>query len=120
MKYKTVTIPLWDRYITIVFGGDEKSVLSLANKFKFSEKAIDDIKKDDIDNGTRAAAWWCNKLGEGMMWFKSRKIPCGLMGHEATHLVDYLLMYVGAETEMEARAHTVEWLIELIEKLKKT
>lgn len=118
MKYKTLTIPLWDRYVTIIFGGTEKEVLALAKRYKFSEKAIEEIKRDNIDNGTRGAAWWCNKLGEGMMWFKSNRISNGLLNHEVTHIVDYLLIYIGAETEMEARAHTVEWLTNTIEKLK--
>lgn len=118
MKKHLLEVPLWDRWITVLVGGNEKKVIKYAKSQKLSRAVIDEIKRDTIDSGTRAAAWFCNKQGEGLMWFPKKKhIPRPLLVHEVTHIVDFLATFIGFETEMEARAHTAEWLFKKLHKL---
>lgn len=119
MQKIAVVIPLWDRHVTILIGGCERDVLKFAQRERYSHEMMQEIKADTIDDGTRAAAWFCNKQGEGVMWFPKKRVPKSLLVHEATHIVDFLLMYIGATSEMEARAYTVEWLFMKLESVLK-
>lgn len=119
MKKKTLTIPLWDRDVYILIGGKEKDVLRFVKTLDLSKQLTKDIEADTIDTGTKAAAWFCMKFGEGVMWFPKKKVKHSLRAHEVTHIVDYMLKFIGASDEMEARAYSVEWLMEKLEKILK-
>lgn len=126
MKYKKTvfTIPLWDRDIVLMLGGNWHDITTEAKKYKLSQVVIDEIKYDNLSVGNgHGAAYFCLDKGMGVMWFPVVKVSAGILAHEATHIVDWLLQFIGAEKEMEARAYTVEWLVtnipKLLNKLKK-
>lgn len=116
MKHKLLDIPIWDYPILLIRGGDCSDIMKLANKYKLSKKVKADIAFDNIQKDDRGAAYWCSKTGMGVMWFNKKKIVAGTIGHEIIHILDYLSVHIGMETEMEARAYTYEYLMELIPK----
>lgn len=93
-------------------------MVKVAEKLKLSKEVAEEIKYDCLSVGDgEGAAYFCLIKGEGLMWFPTKKIIPGILAHEATHIVDWLLRYIGAEKEMEARAYTVEWLVTNVPKI---
>ena len=124
MKKQTFEIPIWRRWVTLVVGGDVNFILNVAKERKLSEQVFREITFDNIHFNDCGACYFCMKEGEGIIWFPAKgKISWGIYAHEFTHFVDFLSNYVGMETEMEARAYTVEWLIDnvpqMVNKLRK-
>ena len=114
MKKKELTIPLWDRTLYLLVGGDWNTILELATKLKLSYQTIHEIKKDKILNEDRGAAYFCMEEGTGLIWFPAKKVDTATLAHECTHIADFTLMYIGAFEELEARAYTVDWLMSTI------
>lgn len=118
MKKKQLLIPLWDRHLHLLMGGDWNDILKFAKSRSFSHEATDEIIKDQIRPEDRGACYWCHDQGEGILWFPNKK-PDSFM-HEFIHLIDFLSIYIGSEGEFEGRAYTGDWLEKTIpEELKK-
>lgn len=81
----------------------------------FNEINYDKLTPGDAHGG----AYFCLEKGIGIAWFPTKRIPVSILAHEATHIVDWLMQFIGAEREMEARAYTVEWLVTNIPKALK-
>lgn len=121
MKQKTVEIPLWERDLIVVLGGDFTSLLEIAKKNRLSTVVLEEIIYDKLTPVTaRGGAYFCLIKGSGIIWFPTKRPDKGVLAHEATHIVDKILEFIGAEKEMEARAYTVEWLVNNIPKVLKT
>ncbi len=120
MRKKQLSIPLWDRSLYLLVGGDWNYILKVAKELKLSFQTQEDIKKDAIVKDDRGAAYFCMIEGTGLIWFPKKKTDNATLAHEATHIADFVLQYIGAFEEMEARAYTVDWIVSTIPKeLKK-
>lgn len=116
MRHKLIKIPIWDRDCILVVGGDWRNILLIAKKYRLSKQTQDDIIKDAIRHDDRGAGYWCFDKGTGIVWFSRPRVDTLTLAHEVTHIVDFLLMFIGAEKEMEARAYTTEFLMSEIRK----
>ncbi len=115
MKNIVMTVPLWERDITLMLGGDYHNILEIANMNKLSKQVILEIEKDKLSTkDSEGGAYFCLDKGEGILWFPKKRVKGTILSHEATHIVDWLLEFIGAEKEMEARAYTVEWIVKNI------
>jgi hypothetical protein len=109
---KLIEVPLWERPVMILVGGDKNDIQKVALDMKCDRAVMDEIERDNAGTrGTAAAAYFCTVSGNGILWFPSRRIPASLLAHELTHLVDGIFEYIGAVREYEARAYTMEWLM---------
>lgn len=109
--YKTnFTIPLWERDVVLIIGGTTEDILKVAKDNKLSAPVIEEIKRDGA-GPTLGTAYFCLERGIGIIQFPKKRVAKGVLAHEATHIVDWLLEFIGADTEMEARAYTTEWLV---------
>lgn len=108
-------IPLWEREVFLILQGDYTDIMKVAEENGMTEMTLEEIKKDKLSSkGASGGAYFCLDAGMGIMWFPARKVSAEILAHEATHIVDWLLKFVGATEEMEARAYTVEWLVKNI------
>ena len=120
MKQKVIEIPLWERDVILIVGGDWHDILATAKKHKMCQKVLHEINHEKLRSIDRGAGYWCMENGIGLLWFPKNKVDIYTLVHEVTHIVDFLLMYICAETEMECRAYTTEWLMKAIQQqLKK-
>jgi hypothetical protein len=107
-----IKIPLWDCSLSIIIGGDHIDIMALAKEKKLSDPIIREIDKDKSNaKNTAGSAYFCLDEAIGILWFPTKRVPVDVMAHEATHIVDELLKFLGAETESEARAYTVGWIV---------
>jgi len=118
---KTIfTIPLWERDVILMMGGNYSDIMKVAEENKLTSMTKEEIQKDRLSIiDAQAGAYFCLDKGIGIMWFPTSKVVPSIIAHEATHIVDWLFRFIGAETEMEARAYTVEWLVKNVPLLLK-
>lgn len=115
IKHTVIEIPLWERNITIMIGGNYIDIGKYAKENKFSIPVVEEINKDKLTRkGSQGGAYFCMESGEGILWFPRKRISAEILSHEATHIVDWLMAFIGSEGEMEARAYTVGWLVKTI------
>jgi hypothetical protein len=111
MKSKVLTIPIWERDIHVLLGGDYNDILAKAKSLKLSQPVYDEILYDKLSyKDSLGGAYFCLDKGVGLIWFPTKKVLPGIFVHEVVHIIDWLSQFVGMEREMEARAYTAEWL----------
>jgi len=112
VKTKTIEIPLWERDLIVMLGGNHTDIYNIAKQHKLSDKVFAEIKYDKLSTDrSSGGAYFCLEKGIGIFWVPTKRVTAGLLAHEATHIVDWVLEFIGAEKEMEARAYTVEWIV---------
>lgn len=109
MKHKTIKLPTWEFNVLVFRGGTEKQVLEHLKRLGVNQKTLNDVRKDDIDNFSRAACWFDTEIATGIMWFTA-KTDVATVVHELRHVIDFIFTYIGALEEMEATAYATEWL----------
>jgi len=122
MKHKILSIPLLDIPIVLAVGNKnvQDSLVALAKKYGTTSKLARDIIQDNLSLPAAGACFFDDESGIGMLWFPTAKPSLSTQSHEITHIVDYVLMYIGATTEMEFRAYMDEHLtVQLPHYLKK-
>lgn len=117
MKFHYIFIPIWGIKLILAVGDTdiEKGLISEAKKQKMSDKLISDILMDRLSyDRTAGACYFCEESVKALLWIPHNKYDDATLQHEIVHLVDYILMFIGATTEMEARAYTHNYLYDIL------
>lgn len=117
MKFHYIYIPIWGIKLILAIGDKdiEQQLVKEAKKQKLSDKLISDILLDRLSyDRTAGACYFCDSEAKAIMWLPHNKYDDSTLQHEIVHLVDYILMYIGATTEMEARAYTHNYIYDTL------
>lgn len=111
---KLIKIPVWNRKVLLVTPPHD--ILKAVRRFKLGRELINQAKTEPPQPGELAFVYKCDATGRYVLWFQNNKPRIDTILHETTHIVDYIMTYIGASKEKEARAYTSEYLFNEVRK----
>lgn len=120
-KYHELTVPIWNIKMVLYVSNTEptKHILDIMNKYRVHLNTKQEVLADKLEDSAAGACWFCPKQAIVFMWLPEYKIVPSVLQHETVHAVDFIMQYIGANTELEARAYTFNFIYDSIRKFCK-
>ena len=111
---KLIKIPIWNRKVLLITPPND--ILKAVRRFKLGRELINQAKTEPPAVGEMAFVYHCDSTGRYVLWFPNRNPRIDTIIHETSHITDYIMIFLGASKEKEARAYTQEYLYNEVRK----